>query len=71
MALHDSEAALDGPALASAHAIHLYGDSVLKHGGGSPYLYPQYGLSSLPEVSSSMSPYAYLPMLTHSCLIYY
>ena len=52
MALHDSVASLDGPALASAHAIHLYGDSVLKHGGGSPYLYPQYGLSSLPEAFS-------------------
>tara|TARA_B110000208_G_C11754766_1_gene424783 strand:+ start:68 stop:1561 length:1494 start_codon:yes stop_codon:yes gene_type:complete len=52
MALHDSAEALDGPAFATADAIHLYGDSVMKHGGGSPYLYPQWGLSSLPEAFS-------------------
>jgi Rab GDP dissociation inhibitor len=48
MALQDSEAYLDQPALPTILACRLYGFSVERH-GSSPYLYPIYGLGGLPE----------------------
>jgi Rab GDP dissociation inhibitor len=48
MALHRDDDYLDEPAAATAEAIQLYAFSLERY-GKSPYIYPLYGLGSLPE----------------------
>jgi len=55
MALETSDAYLSKPAEATVDKIHLYGRSVGRYGQNSPYLYPMYGLSSLPEGFSRLA----------------
>lgn len=49
MALHFDDSYLDKPALPTVEALKLYGYSVSRHGGKSPYIYPRWGLGGLPE----------------------
>jgi len=49
MALHTDDSYLDKPAEETIEAVKLYGQSMGRYGQPSPYLYPMYGLSSLPE----------------------
>ncbi len=49
MALHTDDSYLDKPAEDTIEAVKLYGQSMGRYGQPSPYLYPMYGLSSLPE----------------------
>ena len=55
MALHTSDAYIQKPAEPTVDAIHLYGRSVGRYGQNSPYLYPMYGLSTLPEGFSRLA----------------
>jgi len=55
MALETSDAYLSKPAESTVEKIHLYGRSVGRYGQNSPYLYPMYGLSSLPEGFSRLA----------------
>lgn len=48
MALHRDDDYLEEPATATAEAIQLYAFSLERY-GKSPYIYPLYGLGSLPE----------------------
>jgi hypothetical protein len=43
--LHSSDGA------SSTLSLQLYAESLLRFGGGSPYIYPLYGLGELPQVS--------------------
>jgi RAB protein geranylgeranyltransferase component A len=49
MALHTDDSYLSRTALETMEAVKVYGTSVGRYGQNSPYLYPQYGLSNLPE----------------------
>ena len=49
MALHTDDTYQIRPALETIEAVKVYGTSVGRYGQNSPYLYPQYGLSNLPE----------------------
>jgi RAB protein geranylgeranyltransferase component A len=49
MALHTDDSYQFRPALETMEAVKVYGTSVGRYGQNSPYLYPQYGLSNLPE----------------------
>ena len=51
MALHTDDTYQIRPALETIEAVKVYGTSVGRYGQNSPYLYPQYGLSNLPEAS--------------------
>mmetsp|Transcript_12401 Transcript_12401/g.16086 ORF Transcript_12401/g.16086 Transcript_12401/m.16086 type:complete len:648 (+) Transcript_12401:168-2111(+) len=55
MALHTDDSYLDRPAEETVVACQLYGQSVGRYGQDSPYLYPMYGLSSLPEGFSRLA----------------
>ena len=55
MALRTDDGYLDERASATVEAIKLYGSSVGLYGQNSPYLYPLYGLSSLPEGFSRLA----------------
>jgi len=55
MALHTSDAYIQAPAEPTVEAIQLYGRSVGRYGQNSPYLYPMYGLSTLPEGFSRLA----------------
>jgi Rab GDP dissociation inhibitor len=46
---------ISSPKLYGIQAIQLYGKSVGRYGQNSPYLYPQYGLSTLPEGFSRLA----------------
>jgi Rab GDP dissociation inhibitor len=54
MALWDSDAYLNEPALESIKRIRLYGESVLRY-GNSPYIYPLYGLGEMPQGFARLS----------------
>lgn len=49
MALQTSDSYIQKQAEPTVEAIQLYGRSVGRYGQNSPYLYPMYGLSTLPE----------------------
>lgn len=55
MALETSDAYVQQPAEKTVEAVHMYGRSVGRYGQNSPYLYPLYGLSTLPEGFSRLS----------------
>jgi len=55
MALQTDDSYLDKIAEPTVLACQLYGRSVGRYGQDSPYLYPMYGLSSLPEGFSRLS----------------
>ncbi|GBG25445.1 Rab GDP-dissociation inhibitor [Hondaea fermentalgiana] len=66
MALQTDDSYLDKPAEPTVLACQLYGRSVGRYGQDSPYLYPNYGLSSLPEGFSRLSAiYGGTVMLRH------
>ena len=48
MALHTDDSYLQRPAVETIEAVHVYGQSVGVY-GDSPYIYPLYGLSNIPE----------------------
>lgn len=54
LALHHDEAYLSEPALATCERIKLYMSSMLRF-GKSPYVYPMYGLSELPQAFARLS----------------
>lgn len=49
MALQNSDDYLKKNCKSTMLAIRLYAESLARHGGGSPYLYPMYGLGGLAE----------------------
>lgn len=55
MALHTDDSYLDRAAEETVMAIQLYARSMGRFGQDSPYLYPMYGLSSLPEGFSRLA----------------
>ena len=55
MALHTDDTYLNRPAEETVMAIQLYARSMGRFGQDSPYLYPMYGLSSLPEGFSRLA----------------
>ena len=54
MALHTDDTYLNRPAVETVESIHVYGQSVGVY-GDSPYIYPLYGLSNIPEGFSRLS----------------
>jgi RAB protein geranylgeranyltransferase component A len=67
MALHADESYLDQPALETVDNIKLYAQSLAAF-GRSPFIYPQYGLGTLPEsFSRYVSRGAVLPSLHVGC----
>ena len=54
MALHPNDDYLQKAALPTFKKIQLYAYSVMRY-GNSPYIYPVYGLSGLPEGFSRLS----------------
>lgn len=54
MALHTDDTYLNRPAVETVESIHVYGQSVGQY-GDSPYIYPLYGLSNIPEGFSRLS----------------
>ncbi|KAJ8452945.1 hypothetical protein Cgig2_014708 [Carnegiea gigantea] len=50
LALHLNDSYLDQPAMDSVKRIKLYAESLARFQGGSPYIYPRYGLGELPQV---------------------
>ncbi|XP_045931759.1 rab GDP dissociation inhibitor beta isoform X3 [Micropterus dolomieu] len=54
IALHSSESYLDQPCLETIRRIKLYCESLSRH-NTSPYLYPVYGLSELPQGFARLS----------------
>jgi len=55
LALHQSEEYMGQPALGTILAIKLYAESMARFGGGSPYIYPLYGLGELPQAFARLS----------------
>jgi Rab GDP dissociation inhibitor len=53
MALQPTDAVLSGPALPVVEAVQLYASSLARF-GGSPFIYPAYGLGGLPESFSRL-----------------
>jgi Rab GDP dissociation inhibitor len=54
MALHTDDTYLKRPAVETVEAVHVYGQSVGVY-GDSPYIYPLYGLSNIPEGFARLS----------------
>ncbi|KAK4727196.1 hypothetical protein R3W88_032113 [Solanum pinnatisectum] len=50
LALHRDDRYLDKPALDTVKRMKLYAESLARFQGGSPYIYPLYGLGELPQV---------------------
>ncbi|CAN0922972.1 Guanosine nucleotide diphosphate dissociation inhibitor 1 [Linum grandiflorum] len=51
LALHRDDGYLNEPALDTVKRMKLYAESLARFQGGSPYIYPLYGLGELPQVS--------------------
>nr|POE46340.1 guanosine nucleotide diphosphate dissociation inhibitor 2 [Quercus suber] len=51
LALHRDDRYLDEPAFDTVKRMKLYVESLARFQGGSPYIYPLYGLAELPQVS--------------------
>ncbi|KAL7668659.1 hypothetical protein ACOME3_009353 [Neoechinorhynchus agilis] len=54
LALYLNDDYLEAPTLETIERIHLYVSSLMRH-GGSPYLYPVYGLGELPQGFARLS----------------
>ncbi|KAJ6917294.1 hypothetical protein NC652_019609 [Populus alba x Populus x berolinensis] len=55
LALHLDDSYLDQPALDFVKRMKLYADSLARFQGGSPYIYPLYGLAELPQSFARLS----------------
>ncbi|KAH7520455.1 guanosine nucleotide diphosphate dissociation inhibitor At5g09550 [Ziziphus jujuba] len=55
LALHRDDSYLDGPAMDFVKRIKLYAESLARFQGGSPYIYPLYGLGELPQGFARLS----------------
>ncbi|CAN1141729.1 Guanosine nucleotide diphosphate dissociation inhibitor At5g09550 [Linum perenne] len=55
LALHHDDSYLDQPALNFVKRIKLYAESLARFQGGSPYIYPLYGLGELPQAFARLS----------------
>ncbi|KAK3009060.1 hypothetical protein RJ639_014380 [Escallonia herrerae] len=55
LALHKDDAYLDQPALDFVKRVKLYAESLARFQGGSPYIYPLYGLGELPQAFARLS----------------
>jgi len=54
VALYTNDAFIDRPAIETVDRVKLYMDSVGRYGDNSPFIYPIYGLSGIPEGFSRM-----------------
>ncbi|OVA10809.1 Rab GDI protein [Macleaya cordata] len=55
LALHRDDSYLDEPGLEFVKRIKLYAESLARFEGGSPYIYPLYGLGELPQAFARLS----------------
>ncbi|KAL5990715.1 Rab GDP dissociation inhibitor beta [Asimina triloba] len=55
LALHRDDCYLDEPALDTVKRMKLYAESLARFQGGSPYIYPLYGLGELPQAFARLS----------------
>jgi len=55
LALHRDDRYLDRPALDTVKRMKLYAESLARFQGGSPYIYPLYGLGELPQAFARLS----------------
>ncbi|XP_004288515.1 PREDICTED: guanosine nucleotide diphosphate dissociation inhibitor At5g09550 [Fragaria vesca subsp. vesca] len=55
LALHRDDTYLEEPALAFVKRMKLYAESLARFQGGSPYIYPLYGLGELPQAFARLS----------------
>ncbi|KAJ8479805.1 hypothetical protein OPV22_023532 [Ensete ventricosum] len=59
LALHRDDSYSDEPAIDTIKKMKLYSDSLARFQGGSPYIYPLYGLGELPQVEFDADGKAY------------
>ncbi|KAL6959442.1 hypothetical protein U1Q18_039593, partial [Sarracenia purpurea var. burkii] len=55
LALHIDDSYLDKPAMDFVKRVKLYAESLARFQGGSPYIYPLYGLGELPQAFARLS----------------
>ncbi|KAK6945815.1 GDP dissociation inhibitor [Dillenia turbinata] len=55
LALHNDDSYLDKPAMEFIKRMKLYAESLARFQGGSPYIYPLYGLGELPQAFARLS----------------
>ncbi|KAK8562772.1 hypothetical protein V6N13_018666 [Hibiscus sabdariffa] len=55
LALHKDDSYLDQPAMSFVKRMKLYAESLARFQGGSPYIYPLYGLGELPQAFARLS----------------
>lgn len=55
LALHSNDRYLNEPALETVKRMKLYAESLIRFQGGSPYIYPLYGLAELPQGFARLS----------------
>ncbi|KAM7261656.1 hypothetical protein ACFE04_020733 [Oxalis oulophora] len=55
LALHLDDSYLDQPAMGFVKRMKLYAESLARFQGGSPYIYPLYGLGELPQAFARLS----------------
>jgi Rab GDP dissociation inhibitor len=55
LALHRDDNYLGEPALETVKKVKLYAESMARFQGGSPYIYPLYGLGELPQAFARLS----------------
>ncbi|WOL14892.1 guanosine nucleotide diphosphate dissociation inhibitor [Canna indica] len=55
LALHIDDSYLDKPAIHTIKRIKVYAESLARFRGGSPYIYPLYGLGELPQGFARLS----------------
>ncbi|PSS30025.1 Guanosine nucleotide diphosphate dissociation inhibitor like [Actinidia chinensis var. chinensis] len=55
LALHKDDSYLDQPAMNFVKRVKLYAESLARFQGGSPYIYPLYGLGELPQAFARLS----------------
>ncbi|XP_072995059.1 guanosine nucleotide diphosphate dissociation inhibitor At5g09550 [Typha latifolia] len=55
LALHRDDSYLDKPAMDTIKRMKLYAESLARFQGGSPYIYPLYGLAELPQGFARLS----------------
>ncbi|KAK9943161.1 hypothetical protein M0R45_008779 [Rubus argutus] len=55
LALHIDDSYLDEPAMEFVKKMKLYAESLARFQGGSPYIYPLYGLGELPQAFARLS----------------
>ncbi|KAI7725148.1 hypothetical protein M8C21_010498 [Ambrosia artemisiifolia] len=82
LALHRDDRYLHEPALDTVKRMKLYAESLARFQGGSPYIYPLYGLGELPQAFARLSAVyggTYmlnkpeckpLPLYKHTCFMY-